>query len=1281
MAQLAISVATSAIKTFAKTLASSAISSLFADDQVVGAQLDKLHILQSTEGASMPMVFGRVRIGGQIIWADGPVENRERVQSGGKGGGQTTERKYTLSFAVGLCDGVIDGVGRIWADGALLDGSKTQFRLHTGADDQLADSLIQAHEGVGQTPAFKGLAYVVFEDFPLTEFGNRIPQLSFEVFRTPVSQADGGRLREQLRGVTLIPGSGEFAYATTPVLADLGPGVTRAENVNNSVGGPDILAALDDLQRTLPACDTISLVVSWFGDDLRCGECQIQPCVENKDKVTIGLYWAVGGVTRENAQLVSLIDERPAFGGTPSDQSILDAIAEIKARGFKVVFYPFVLMDVPPQNALADPYGASQQAAFPWRGRITCHPAPGQVGSPDKTIAVQSQVDAFFGIASPSDFTTTGNQVSYSGSSQWSYRRMILHYAKLCQIAGGVDAFLIGSELIGLTQLRSSNDIYPVVAKLEALAADVASILPQAKLSYGADWSEYFGHHPQDGSNDVYFHLDPLWANPHIDFVGIDWYAPLSDWRDGSAHLDAAIFDDLHDLAYLQSNVEGGEGYDWYYASDTDRDDQQRTPITDGSVGKPWTFRYKDIKNWWSHPHYNRPNGIEHATPTDWVAMSKPIWFTETGCPAADKGANQPNVFFDPKSSESHLPYYSNGQRDDLIQRLYGEALLEYWQVGGVNNPVSALYAGPMIDPANIQFWTWDARPFPDFPARSQIWSDGDNWTLGHWLNGRLGSSPLGEIVSDLCRSGDVTDFSVSGISGIVTGYVVQGGTSIRNALSPLAECYGFDVAERFGSLIFSAPALARLVDGLSPDKMAISKDHENAQISFGDAEQLPTGVRIQFSDDENAYQPAEAMVKIEHSDPDQMIAFGVSLVGGHADMKRLSHEILARARQQAKTLKISLPPSQLAVEVGDIISFHQDEVEGAWKVQRIEERGRRDIWLQGIDFIAPLSFSGSVPAISGQVQGPSRPALVVLDIPLLPGEPDRLGPRVMAYAAPWIGDVSIFVGADQHARAKIEQPAILGSVQQSVPPGGFVGRFDEGPGIFVRVSGADLLSITEKELFAGQNSMAVQHADLSWEIIQFQFADLQPDGSWYLHRLLRGQSGTQSALESDILEQAKLVLLDGSSLPASVNEYEIGNELSWKAVLENQSIFELEPAIYSELYVGKSRIPRKPVHLMAKHVSGDIQISWIRCTRMGGDNWNAFEVPLSESEERYSFKLFIDDTPVLSETLSTSKQTLNAAQLDQFFPTGLPDQLDIAVAQISPEAGSSPINRQLLSI
>src|SRR5271166_1325578 len=223
------------------------------------------------------------------------------------------------------------------------------------------------------------------------------------------------------------------------------------------------------------------------------------------------------------------------------------------------------------------------------------------------------------------------------------YRNFVLHYANLCASTGGVDVFLLGTELRGLTWLRDGEGSYPFVSALVQLASDVKAILPGAQLSYAADWSEWFGHQPPDGSGDVFFHLDPLWSDANIAAVAFDNYWPLSDWRDTAPNIDEVVNPDgtltaITDYAYLMGNVRGGEGYDWYYASEADRASQTRSPITDGAYNKPWIYRYKDIWNWWASQHFNRPGGVESSSATAWVPQSKPIWFTELGCPSVDKG-------------------------------------------------------------------------------------------------------------------------------------------------------------------------------------------------------------------------------------------------------------------------------------------------------------------------------------------------------------------------------------------------------------------------------------------------------------------------------------------------------------------------------------------------------------------------------------------------------------------------------------------------------------------
>ncbi|MGO9172006.1 MAG: glycoside hydrolase TIM-barrel-like domain-containing protein [Rhodomicrobium sp.] len=546
-----------------------------------------------------------------------------------------------------------------------------------------------------------------------------------------------------IRAVTMIPAATEWGYWPKEALRDVivtGAEFIETENAYSQydpsqwlllyqdaqkagrIGGAksDFRQSLDTLQNTAPNVERVNLFVSWYGTDLRAGSCQLVPGVTRNDFDNVPHEWKCAGYTRATAHLVSIWNGGAAYGGTPDDQSIADCIAELNSRGLKVAFTPFVLMDIPAGNALADPYtGQTGQPVYPWRGRITK-----QYATADETAGVATEVAAFVA----------------------QYRNFVLHYANLCAGAGGVEVFILGTELRGLTWLRDAPGSYPFVTALKALAADVAAILPMAKLTYAADWSEYFGHQPQDGSGDVYFHLDSLWADTNIAAIGIDNYWPTSDWRDSGPNADGAAYSEIYDYTYLMGNMQGGEGYSWYYASDADRTNQVRTAITDGAYNKPWVFRYKDIWNWWGNLHYNRPGGIEQSVPTEWMPQSKPVWFTELGAPSIDKGTNEPNVFYDPKSSESAVPYFSTGASDYLIQRRGVHAKLRYFDSNdgtfvSSRNPPSQVYSGLMADLDHAYVYTWDARPFPAFPLFSQVWGDYGNWVYGHWISGKLTSA------------------------------------------------------------------------------------------------------------------------------------------------------------------------------------------------------------------------------------------------------------------------------------------------------------------------------------------------------------------------------------------------------------------------------------------------------------------------------------------------------------------------------------------------------------
>eukprot|EP01037_Dinobryon_pediforme_P018395 gene18394-18664_t len=1067
----------------------------------VGRQLAGLQLNTSTEGAPVPLAFGRARVGGQIIWAARFKESRidqsgggGKSTGGGSSSGPTYRYAYSLSFAVGLCEGPVDGIGRIWADGKVLDVSRLTLRTYLGGADQTPDPLIAAIEG--DAPAYRGVAYLVFEDLDLTPFGDRPPAINVEVFRRPVWTGEAVRLEDQLQAVCLIPGAGEAVYATTPVLRQSGYATSVTENVNTASGGPDIRAALDQLQASLPHVTRVSLVSAWFGTDLRCAACQIAPGVELRTKATLPFDWSAGGVSRSAAHLISTVGSGPAFGGTPSDRSLFEAIAEMTGRGLKVTLYPFVMIDIPAGNTLADPYGGASQAAYPWRGRITA------------SIAV-----------------------SYAGPPEWSYRRMVLHHAALAAASGGVDSFLIGSELRGLTTLRDDQG-YPAVDALIALAQECRALLgPNVKIGYAADWTEYGAYVPQDGSGDVGFPLDPLWSHAAIDFVGVDFYPPITDWRDGTAHLDAeAGFSGPADPFYLAARIAGGEAFDWYYASDADRLAQKRTPITDGAYGEPWIYRPKDLTSWWSKAHYNRKGGVRLATPTGWTPGMKPVRLTEFGCAAIDKGANAPNRFLDPKSSESAAPPFSNGGRDDLGQRRLLEAVLSHYALPSAN-PVSPVYGGPMIASDAMAVWCWDARPFPEFPARSDLWADASAWGRGHWLTGRAGAGDLADLIAALMiHAGlDPTKADLSGASGMVQGFVVDKPARLIDTLSELALAFPFDLAERAGRLAIVARDMASAVT-LDPAALALPASAQVSVTRHRALKPAPDRMRVGYADLTRDYQTGEAFARSPSPEGGGAAQASLPLCLTESQAKAVGVRRLARARAERDTLEIQLP-ADLAhrIEPGDGVRLAPDAA--LYRVTAVDLSPNPRALAAGAE--AP-DAGGPAPAddayaVAPSVQPSGPPAVALMDLPPLPGSETDTRPLVAAARTPW-RSVTLSAGATADAltsRALIPAPAVMGLTASALKPG-LRFRFDFAQSLDVALDAAGLSSASEAAVLSGANAAAVQADNGEWELIQFLNATLVAAGRWRLSGLLRAQGGSDIAMRAGASAGQPFVLLDG---------------------------------------------------------------------------------------------------------------------------------------------------------
>jgi hypothetical protein len=1244
-------------------LAGSAVdSAIFGDHSVSQAQVGSdIRLQGSAEGGAVPRLYGWSRLTGNIIWAT-ELEEMTRETTGAKGSAPVSEEQdICANFAVALCEGEVHHLGRIWADGQPLETEGLTLRFYRGSEEQTADSLIEAKQGVGAAPAYRGLCYIVFERLPLAAFGNRIPNISVELCRVV------GDLEPAIRAITVIPGATEFGYDPTPRVRIVGPGSTENENTHLSSQVSDWTLSINELQALCPNLQHVSLVISWFGDDLRCGQCSIKPRVESADRTVDGTAWVVSGVGRGSAQVVSSHDGGPAFGGTPSDGAVLAAIADLKARGIAVTLYPMVLMDIASGNSLTSPYTrTSGQPAYPWRGRITCAPAPGQVGTPDRSAAVATQVDAFFGTAAAGSFSAAGNTVNFSGAG-WGFRRMVLHYAKLAEMAGGVDAILIGSELRGLTTLRDASDSFPFVTGLATLAADVRAVVGSGtKLTYAADWSEFSGYQPADGSGDKFFHLDALWASSAIDAVGIDNYMPVSDWRDGSDNADAGLYDSPYDPNYLRANIAGAEGFDWYYASDADRLAGTRSSITDAAYGEPWIWRFKDIVGWWSNTHHNRIGGVRSAVATAWAAQSKPIWFTELGCGAVDKGANQPNVFGDPKSAESARPYFSSGAPDALMQRQVLRAHLGWWAPDApgfvdASNPVSTVYGGRMLDAERIYLWTWDARPYPAFPTDLTAWSDGANYATGHWLTGRLGGMASDELLAAMARDYGVCLASVDAAQPLVFGVEIDGVVAGRDAMASMLAASGLAMRDRPEGLTLAKvspqPAMAISADTL------VAADGPLASRRRPDPSEAIGRVALSYTDRERDYLTGS--VTAMRFAGGAVSGQGSNLVLDLSGARHVAEHLLLEASATRDTIDIAAPPSFAALEVGDALAI-EGQSEGPFEITEIRDGAVRQISARSIAGTLTAAITNDRPL--SQIAGPlarAIPVVAAAQLPPLAETPQQSRLALAVSAKPWPGDVVVTNEATGSAVARAVRTAMLGELVDDLAVGP-IAVWDFGSVLTLTLYSGHLASADEPAVLAGSNRLAIETDAGAWEIVGFADAELVSPNTYRLTRLLRGLDGSSDAV-GEASEGNRVMVLYDRVVTAPVPSEWLGDTLALKAYAGPQDFAGTELSFTPE--IGPA-LPLSPVHLRATRGSGpDITLGWTRRSRADTDAWALADAPLDITPEAYRVTIFDGASPVRAIDTAIASASYSAAQQNADFGAA-PSSFTFTVAQLSPVFG-----------
>lgn len=645
-------------------------------------------------------------------------------------------------------------------------------------------------------------------------------------------------------------------------------------------------------------------------------------------------------------------------------------------------------------------------------------------------------------------------------------------------------------------------------------------------------------------------------------------------------------------------------------------------------------------------------------------------WLDELGCPAVDKGPNQPNVFPDPKSSENALPHFSGGGRSDLAQQRFIAAHQAHWDPTAAGfepaaNPESDQYDGPMVDPERIYLWAWDARPFPAFPLVGAAWRDGGNWAKGHWLNGRLSGAAVGDVVQAILADHGLGLADVEKADGTLHGYVIAEPQSARAALEPIMDLFGLSAGEDGGMVRFASEAAADapvlpadlVADGETVFRAERVPDH-----------QLPTELSVAFRDPMRDHQSRTARAVRVGADGlrQETIAFPGAIETGTA--QSLAEDRLRRLWAGRDTVAFDLPPNEVEVVPGRRVSLPGHAGEAEFLIESVEQGLVRRVAARRIVRGVPAPDQPDIPADKAAAVVFGAPAVAFLDLPTPPGgDAAERGLRIAAWARPWRSQA---IHASPEAtgfvrRATASRPATTGTLVAPLAAGA-EGRVIRSAALSVRLNDGALSSVSRAQLLNGANAAAVRSLNGAWEVLQFEAAEEIEASVWRLTGLLRGQSGTGDCAAAGAAAGAAFVLLDGAVVPAGLTAAEIGLLLNWRV---GPSGHDLSAAHVTETEIAggvRARTPLSPVHIRGRRMAdGDWALSWIRRGRIDADAWEGADIPLGESAESYWVDIGPPGGAVLrSATVAAPGWTYAAADIAADF-AGLPAEAEVAVRQL----------------
>ncbi len=570
--------------------------------------------------------------------------------------------------------------------------------------------------------------------------------------------------------------------------------------------------------------------------------------------------------------------------------------------------------------------------------------------------------------------------------------------------------------------------------------------------------------------------------------------------------------------------------------------------------------------------------------------------------------------------------------------------------------------------------------------------------------NASANARPLSVIVSDICHIVGLqdADLDVSALTDEVPGYLVTDQMIARNALMPLGIGYLFDGVESDDILKFVKRGAAPITTIPATDLTPLdTKTNQLINEMRSQEVDLPRTLQINFLDPNQNYQQATQYSKRASQPWPTMFSSNTTtidlpIVEEPGFMKQLAEKLLFTTWIERVTFKVKLPWNYLVYDPTDVLTL--TSTDGAQTdVRMANVTTGADLTTEWQAVSQSTTTYNSAAATDGgqgffqQILGVTPPTkLFLFDMPLLRDSDDTgqsftiLYDAESSYADNWPGgslltsfdDTSYTHKQDFAATMEASWGVVTNALGDTTEP--FSPDYDNTINVVMVQGGTNLSSATMLEVCNGANAAALFNTATGViEIIQFQTVTTETDGSFTLSGLLRGRRGTEIFTGAHVSGETFFLLTEATMQTINMALGDLNTPRFYKAPSLGVLHESVDPVKFTD--TGRAWKPYAPVQLSATLVGSDIDLAWVRRTRVGGELMDFTGiVPLAEQSEIYEVDIYnaLGDTVLrtirveygATPTTSPGATYLAADIATDFGST--PSDLNIAVYQVSTVIG-----------